>query len=244
MNPDGSGAQYTPEKIQELVGSFPPPNFIGKAVPAIISTRSGKFLWIDNGIEELSGYTAGHFVSGTMQDILPSLHTPEHGMIIGEMFIEVVQYLQQELQGRMDIQISMDHNILMKQGDKKRVLSHLWPLEWDKAGNLILLGLYYVDISHLGKGGAPSVAVLSGGQLLREFHPAISNMANMHLLNLTERELELLVMESHGLSIDEISEKTHLAKATIYTHRRNILQRSGHSSTTKLIEELREKGVV
>lgn len=244
FNPDGSGKSFSGQEILSILETFPPANFIGQAVPAIISTQKGMFLYVGEGIKELVGYSSEDFMSHSMQDLLPRLHTPEHGAVVGELFMKAVQYIHANLMGKMDLQINLDHVFICRSGDKKRVLAHSWPLQWDVAGNLTLLGMYFVDISNLGKGGAPSVNILSNGMLLQEYVPDLSSVANLHLLNLTEREMELLMMEARGMTIEDISAQTSLSKATIYTHRRNILQRSGHNSTLKLIEELREKGVI
>lgn len=244
LNPNDPDNDHTGPDLPGLLNRFPPPRFIGKAVPCIVSTRLGRFLWVDDGIEDLCGYTPEDFLRQPMRDFLPCLHTPEHALIVWELFMKSVVYVQTHLAGRMDIQISMDHILLGKYGDRKRVIAHVWPLHWDDAGNLTTLGIYYVDISFLGKGSAPSLNILSNGKLITSFSAQLSNIASMHLLNLTQREMELLMMEARGKCIDEISAFTGLSKATIYTHRRNILQRSGHTSTQKLIDELRERGVI
>lgn len=58
----------------------------------------------------------------------------------------------------------------------------------------------------------------------------------------TKREFEILELLKTGHNSEQIAEKLFLSTHTIDTHRRNIIKKTGNSSTTELIYELQEKG--
>lgn len=60
----------------------------------------------------------------------------------------------------------------------------------------------------------------------------------------TPREMEVLIQSSWGKSIDEVAETLHLSKATVITHRRNLLLKSGLHSFTQLVALSIRSGIV
>jgi DNA-binding CsgD family transcriptional regulator len=57
-------------------------------------------------------------------------------------------------------------------------------------------------------------------------------------------ELQILEFIEQGLSSKEIAEKLHRSNLTINTHRTNIIRKSGGISTTEVIHDLKEKGLI
>lgn len=62
--------------------------------------------------------------------------------------------------------------------------------------------------------------------------------------DLTERELEILVMLSQGINTKEIAEKLYLSTHTIYTHRKNILKKLSCNSAGELINYAHSQGLI
>ena len=58
------------------------------------------------------------------------------------------------------------------------------------------------------------------------------------------REIEILQQISLGLDSDKIAEKLFISVHTVNTHRRNILKKSGKTSTHDLVLELKNKGLL
>ena len=54
----------------------------------------------------------------------------------------------------------------------------------------------------------------------------------------------ILDMLAKAKTSAEISEALFLSKHTIDTHRRNILKKTGYTSTTSLIKDLTDKGII
>lgn len=63
-------------------------------------------------------------------------------------------------------------------------------------------------------------------------------------LSLSERESEIIRFISQGLDSEQIAKRLFLSVHTVNTHRRNILEKTGHKSTHELVIELQEKGVI
>jgi hypothetical protein len=60
----------------------------------------------------------------------------------------------------------------------------------------------------------------------------------------TNRELEIMRLIESGLDSYQIAEKIYLSPQTVYTHRRNILKKSGKSALSEVIYDLKDRGVL
>ncbi|WP_420147304.1 LuxR C-terminal-related transcriptional regulator [Spirosoma sp.] len=60
----------------------------------------------------------------------------------------------------------------------------------------------------------------------------------------TPRELEVLALSARGKNIVEIADELNLSKATVVTHRRNLLAKSGFHSFTQLVAHSIQAGIV
>ncbi len=58
----------------------------------------------------------------------------------------------------------------------------------------------------------------------------------------TDREYEILNLIRQGLDSQKIGDKLFLSKHTVDTHRRNLLNKTQHQSTSDLIIDLQERG--
>lgn len=60
----------------------------------------------------------------------------------------------------------------------------------------------------------------------------------------SEKEFDILKMIASGLNSEQIGKKIFRSVHTVNTHRRNILKKSGKSSTTELIYDLKAQGIL
>jgi hypothetical protein len=60
----------------------------------------------------------------------------------------------------------------------------------------------------------------------------------------SNRELEIIHLIESGLNSYQIAEKIFLSPQTVYTHRRNILKKSGKSTLSDVIYDLKDRGVL
>jgi DNA-binding CsgD family transcriptional regulator len=61
---------------------------------------------------------------------------------------------------------------------------------------------------------------------------------------LSDHEFEIVRLIESGLSSEQIGEKLFLSVHTINTHRRNILEKTGHSTIAELIYSLKDQGLL
>ncbi len=60
----------------------------------------------------------------------------------------------------------------------------------------------------------------------------------------SNRELEIMHLIESGLDSYQIAEKIFLSPLTVFTHRRNILKKSGKSTLSDVIYDLKERGIL
>jgi len=60
----------------------------------------------------------------------------------------------------------------------------------------------------------------------------------------SNRELEIIHLIESGLNSYQIAEKIFLSPQTVYTHRRNILKKSGKATLSAVIYDLKDRGVL
>jgi len=60
----------------------------------------------------------------------------------------------------------------------------------------------------------------------------------------SKRELEIMELIKSGMNSYQIAEKIFLSPQTVYTHRRNILKKSGKATLSDVIYNLEEQGVL
>ncbi len=63
-------------------------------------------------------------------------------------------------------------------------------------------------------------------------------------INLSARELEIIMLIEKGFSSKQIAEKLFLSVFTVNTHRSNILEKSGKPQISDFIYDLKEKGLL
>jgi DNA-binding CsgD family transcriptional regulator len=62
-------------------------------------------------------------------------------------------------------------------------------------------------------------------------------------INLTKTEIELIRLLSEGNTSQQIAEKMNISILTVYTHRKNIRNKT-HQETNRLISILKDKGIL
>jgi DNA-binding CsgD family transcriptional regulator len=60
----------------------------------------------------------------------------------------------------------------------------------------------------------------------------------------SNREFEINTLIETGMSSEQISHKLFISPHTVNTHRRNILQKTGHTQVSELIYSLQRDGLM
>lgn len=78
--------------------------------------------------------------------------------------------------------------------------------------------------------------VAAGGKYLAAYlREILAKNAGLEQVPFTDRELEILQMASHGLTVDGTAEKLNISRHTVAAHRRKILAKANCSSIAELL---------
>lgn len=140
------------------------------------------------------------------------------------------------------------------QGKMRTMLYQAFPLSVLENGAPEHVLCMNTDISHLHVTSTNTVSFIhmSGGK--GYFNIGVSNgrfvedpeqNENKVLSELiTEREKQIVIHFSRGLSAEQIAAEMNLSPHTVKTHRRNILNKSGCTNTTELVAKCLTNGVI
>jgi len=73
---------------------------------------------------------------------------------------------------------------------------------------------------------------------------AVSQHEEEEEVQLTEREIEVMVKVAEGLSSKDVAEKLHISETTVNTHRRNIMSKLSLNNATQLVRYAIKNGYV
>jgi len=142
----------------------------------------------------------------------------------------------------MKYKVRYDYRIKTKAGDYKRILQQIVTAQSDLEGAVLRTFVVHTDISHLkhdnkmvlsfiGLDGEPSYIDVSP---IRKFTPSKEL--------LTRREKEILHLLAQHKTSEQIAELLFMSTATVATHRRNMLRKTGTHNALELISLAVEKG--
>lgn len=79
---------------------------------------------------------------------------------------------------------------------------------------------------------------------VKELTGKVEKVINPAKLTLTSREMQILKEIEQGLSSSKIAEKLFISKATVDTHRQNMIKKFGVPNTTSLIYCAKQQGIL
>ncbi|MFZ9300352.1 MAG: LuxR C-terminal-related transcriptional regulator [Chitinophagaceae bacterium] len=233
----------TEEEIESYIRSLPRGFSLGVNAVFLFNFSTQKFIYIEQTFKEISGFDSSELINNIVPDTFSNIFHPEQALITTKVHQACYNSLVADFVNRTDVHVTMDYAILTKTGDSRRLLSQFTPLLW-KSNNLVLVGGFFTDITHLHREGQPIVNISSSQGILKSFSPFTHDLVKEGLTEFTIRELEMLKLTSNGYTNEEIAKEMNVSKATIYAHRRNILAKADFKSIPKLIEALRFKGIL
>lgn len=239
-----SQTEYTEEEIRSVMSAIDPFYCMGNGVPYLISFSLDRFLYIGENFEDVIGMPAKEAMNGPLSGFISRVFVQEQGLIAMGIFRRSMEVLMEKYRDRYDIQLNIQvgfYHTGMKQ--RRTLLMQRQPLKWDPHSGLDLLGGTFQDITHLKQEGPPVATITCGGQLLELFEPD-PDQPSLELAGFSRKELEVIRLADQGRSIDEVAETTGVSKATVYSHRRNIIAKSGLPNMQKVIEILKTKGIL
>ena len=121
-------------------------------------------------------------------------------------------------------------------GKTSRLLVHTANLDEDEERNPINLMNSVQDIAHSMKEDFwwMRFAYGTSPQKVKCYHSGIGKAFDTDILS--DREKDILRLIYEGVDSPEIAEKLNISVATVHTHRRNMLNRTGMKDTTSLVQ--------
>lgn len=244
--------EYRPFEISEYFKKFAAIFAPGNSYFYVVNLYDFELEYISDSVEGFVGKSAKEI---TMQNLLQTL-VPEEIESISLKSKVVSDFYTSFIEKENVLRYKNMFTYRMKDGSGRvrTMLYQALPLSVLKSGSPEHVFCIQTDISHLKVASTNAVSFihLDGGKSYLEvdiskgvFDPAACGTANNDFSALlTEREKQIVIRFSKGLSADQIAIEFNLSPHTVKTHRRNILQKTGCTNTTELVAKCLTSGVI
>lgn len=129
-----------------------------------------------------------------------------------------------------------------------RMILYQWvPLESDEMGRPVRIFGHHTDIQHIRTTNDYKVTIMGvgGSSHLHQVSTIKELDKNDHLPRpYTSRETEVISLLARGYSNCQISEQLYISKATVRTHRRNILSKAKCKNTVEVVSSAIRAGLI
>ena len=207
-----------------------------KTVIVIINAKSYSKLYLSKNVKELFGYTEDDLSSGILQYIkFMSFDHALFPVIAGRWYVKYLEVTPFEEKINQQI-VFVGSKFKTRGGKTIRALIQTGHLEEDENRNPIKIINSIQDISHFVKDDFWWMRFTYGEspQKVKYYHSGIGKSFDNDILS--EREKEILILIYEGMDSPEIAQKLNITIATVHTHRRNMLNRTGLRDTTALLQ--------
>lgn len=205
----------------------------------IVHLPQADFALISPEMEEILGYPA-HTL--TMRFFISIIHPDDLPWFIcfGKTTAAFYHSLSATQAGCYKVQY--DYRIRKSNGCYLRVLHQMLAIEADEAGIPVKTLCVHTDITHLKKEGKPVLSFI--GSNGAPSYPDVKAAAAQQSANepFTRRETEILGLLQEGKDSKQIAGLLFISRATVDTHRKNLLKKAGVQRTTELIAMALKKG--
>jgi predicted DNA-binding protein (UPF0251 family) len=204
---------------------------------------SGYFTAVEASFEDVTGYPPNEVVLADATSFITQLVLEEHLLVISNLILHSYEICQQRKGKDESIAVHMEYNIKTKTGLNKRVIIQYTPLVYEKDGYPRITEGRISDISHFKKDGLPLLYVIADNRLVHFEQADPKDMVRSKNVLFSKKELEILKLVSEGFSIKEVAARLKTSISTIYTHRKNIRQKS-QEDINKIIVDLKQRGLI
>lgn len=140
--------------------------------------------------------------------------------------------------------VRYDYRIRKKSGEYIRILQQVVTIQFDEDGHVLRTFGTHTDISHLKQEGNPVLSFIGLNGEPSYINIAVEKIRLPHHFLLSVREREVLFLIMQGYNSEEIGDRLYISKSTVQTHRKNMLRKTGCSSTPALISYAVKSGAV
>ena len=141
-----------------------------------------------------------------------------------------------------ELKVRYDYRIKATSGDYRRILHQVITIQHDETGAVIRTFGIYTDISHIKQNEEMSLSVIDLAQNKSYNHIKPDGSYVSDDEELSAREKQIIQQIAEGNSSREIAEQLHISPHTVNNHRKNIIEKTGVTSTAKIIKIAIQKG--
>lgn len=244
----GVNGNISPSLISELKSSLLAkkklPLEVGPSALFIYDNRKKNFLFIEDSIEIITGFSPDEIINMGSAEFMNQIIVDEHVIPISYLAQKI--YLSHYHKSKIEnASANLEHNFIPRNGknETRRMLYIYTPAIWnDQEKPMVNVGRI-MDITHLSKMGFPRITIIKNNRIIYQEEAQSRYLNGKNNFGLTKKELEIISSIGSGLNNKDIAKTMNTSIATVYTHRKNIKEKTGKNMTL-LINELRERGLI
>jgi DNA-binding CsgD family transcriptional regulator len=213
-------------------------------VIAVINLKDYQKFYISKNVKEIWGYSLNDSKLGILQHIkMVSFNHALFPIIGGKWYLKCLKSPLYEDKINQKIAF-MGAQFKTSFGQTKRTFIQTGHLEEDADRNPTNIINSIQDISHLMKDdfwwGRYSYG--ENNQHVKYYHSSMGRSTDSDIIS--DREKDVLRLIQQGLDSPEIADKLCLSLATVHTHRKNMLARTGMKDVTGLLQVALSIGII
>jgi len=214
---------------------------IGPTVDFLYNNSKNRFLEIGKNVNELLGITDKEVLELSAFELLAEIIDLSHLDAVVSLAKRSIELCKKN--HSKNITVNIDFNINTRNNLPKRLLVQYCPIICDDNGLAIITKGKYIDITHLKQGGGPAICIVMDDEIFMQSVASSEMISKFNNSKLTQKELEVIKQLSLGYQSKEIASFMNISKHTVYTHIKNIKNKTG-KEITQIIISLKAKGLI
>lgn len=217
-------AEY--RRATKLLNKFTP---IGNQCLYGVSYFDEKLFYLSDSVEQVFGYTKHEVIE---LDFFYSLIHPNDIDTVKRMTLYAFSTASEQGKVKsLDHVFHLTYRMKRKDGTYIKVQRQTSILTQDKNETMLTSYGILTDITHLNN--SEEIQSLLVGPEIPGF--SFTDLESSPKVNLTRREKEMIDLLANGMNSNEIAKKLYISKETVYTHRKNILAKTGVNNSAELM---------
>lgn len=214
---------------------------IGESCYLIFNFQQIRFDLVSEEVKTVLGYDRKGF---SADHILQNIHPDDR-----TWFLNCQEACNQFLFGmspqrQMKYKFRMDYRIRKQSGEYIRVMHQAITIQNDDDGKVIRCLVVITDINHLKKDGKPVLSYIGMDGEPSYLDVDVKNHFQEESHLLSKREKEILYLLGEGKASKQIADLLNISKHTVDSHRKNLLRKTGATSTIELISKTIREGLI
>lgn len=224
------------EKHRKLLSMFQ----VGDYYYFIFNIKNGDFDYLSPSVKDVLGFDE----TVSTREHLSHLHPEDQPIFLNFEKTADTFFRQLPVDKILKYKIRYDFRIRNSSGKYIRILHQMVMVEHDEHGNLFRSLGIHTDITHFKESGKPMLSFIG-----LEGEPSFVNVEPENVFKptrslFTSRESDIVRRLVAGQPSRQIADVLYISKATVDTHRKNILRKADCETTYELISKAVNEGWV